>query len=99
MAGSVAIHGTCERTRPRAPIGLMAYLVMLHAHAPRCQAAKRQKRLFTVTDVKDVTTVTTVTFETVTTGVTGVYETVTLVVTTGDPDRLSKNRGRSATRR
>ena len=40
----------------------------------------------TVTDVKDVTTVTTVTFETVTTGVTGVYETVILVVTTGDPD-------------
>ena len=34
----------------------------------------------TVTYVKDVTTVT---FETVTTGVTGVYETVTLVVTTG----------------
>ena len=37
----------------------------------------------TVTDVKYVTTVTTVTFESATKGVTGVYETVTLVVTTG----------------
>ena len=53
----------------------------------------------TVTDVKDVTTVTTVTFETATKGVTGVYETVTLVVTTGDPDRLSKNQRQSPVRR
>ena len=53
----------------------------------------------TVTDVTTFKTVTTVTFETVITGVTGVYETVTLVVTTGDPDRLSKNQRQSDTRR